>query len=238
MPPALRSHHHTNQAPPRPTLGRFSPRAHSLMRRPESAFARGYRLRQWPGHHRFGERSGNRQSHGGHDCLRRPARGVARRAPGGGRLPRLAGVRCCAGVVALVLGIGWAVRADAGRSVPPPGVSPEGTVPLSEHERRQLEQIEAALRAGDPRFAGAVRAADPRVHYRRRVVAAAVGFLVGVGLLLAGVVVNVIVIAVAGFVVMLACTLWAVTSYRRMTGSATGRAPAKDGWGNKRRAAR
>ena len=108
-------------------------------------------------------------------------------------------------------------------------------MPLSEHERRQLEQIEAALRAGDPRFAGAVRAADPRVHYRRRVVAAALGFLAGVGLLLAGVVVNVILISLAGFVGMLACTLWAVTSYRRMTG----RAPAKDrGLGNKRRTAR
>ena len=108
-------------------------------------------------------------------------------------------------------------------------------MPLSEHERRQLEQIEAALRAGDPRFAGAVRAADPRVHYRRRVVAAALGFLVGVGLLLTGVVVNVILVGVAGFVVMLVCTLWAVTSYRRMTG----RAPAKDrGLGNKRRTAR
>ena len=40
---------------------------------------------------------------------------------------------------------------------------------------------------------------------------------------------------VAGFVVLLVCTLWAVTSYRRMTG----RAPAKDrGPGGKRRAAR
>ena len=112
-------------------------------------------------------------------------------------------------------------------------------MPLSEHERRQLEQIEAALRASDPRFAGAVRAADPRVHYRRRVVVAALGFLAGVGLLLAGVVINVILIAVAGFVIMLACTLWAVASYRRMTGSTTGRAPAKNrGSGNKRRAAR
>jgi hypothetical protein len=130
------------------------------------------------------------------------------------------------------------MRAKAGKSVSA-WVSPEGTVPLSEHERRQLEQIEAALRAGDPRFAGAVRAADPQVHYRRRVIAAALGFLAGVGLLLAGVVVNVILIAVAGFVVMLACTLWAVTSYRRMTGRTTGRAPAKDkGSGNKRRAAR
>jgi hypothetical protein len=108
-------------------------------------------------------------------------------------------------------------------------------MPLSEHERRQLEQIEAALRAGDPRFADAVRAADPRVHYRRRVIAAALGFVAGVGLLLAGVVVNVIVIAVVGFVVMLACTLWAVTSYRRMTG----RTAAEDGGrGGKRRAAR
>jgi hypothetical protein len=100
-------------------------------------------------------------------------------------------------------------------------------VPLSEHERRQLEQIEQALRAGDPRFADAVHAADPRVHYRRRVIAAALGFVIGVGLLLAGVVINVIPVAVAGFVVMLACSLWAVTSYRRMTGITTGRVPAQ-----------
>jgi hypothetical protein len=100
-------------------------------------------------------------------------------------------------------------------------------VPLSEHERRQLEQIEQALRADDPRFADAVAAADPRVHYRRRVIAAALGFVAGVGLLLAGVVINVIAIAVAGFVVMLGCSLWAVNSYRRMTGVTTGRVPAK-----------
>ena len=60
-------------------------------------------------------------------------------------------------------------------------------MPLSEHERRQFEQIEAALRDSDPRFADAVRAADPRVRYRRRVIAAALGFVVGIGLLLAGV---------------------------------------------------
>ena len=101
-------------------------------------------------------------------------------------------------------------------------------MPLSEHEQRQLEQIEQALRAGDPRFADAVQAADPRVHYKRRVTAAAVGFLAGVGLLLAGVVINIILIAVAGFAVMLACSLWAVTSYQRMTGITTGRVPATD----------
>ncbi len=100
-------------------------------------------------------------------------------------------------------------------------------MPLSRREQRQLEQIEQALRADDPQFADAVHAADPRVHYKRRVIAAAPGFVIGVGLLLAGVVINVIPIAVAGFVVMLACSLWAVTSYRRMTGITTGRAPAQ-----------
>jgi hypothetical protein len=111
-------------------------------------------------------------------------------------------------------------------------------VPLSEHEQRQLEQIEQGLRADDPRFADAVHAAGPRVRYKARVIAAALGFVIGVGLLLAGVVINVIPVAVAGFVVMLACSLWAVTSDRRMTGITTGRAPARArAAGRERRAA-
>jgi hypothetical protein len=114
----------------------------------------------------------------------------------------------------------------------------EGTVPLSEHEKRQLEQIEQGLRAADPRFAEAVHAADPRVHYKRRVIGAALGFVIGVGVLLAGVVINVILIALAGFVVMLACSLWAVGSYRRMTGRAHGRGPAQGRSLNKRQAAK
>ena len=111
-------------------------------------------------------------------------------------------------------------------------------MPLSEHERRQFEQIEQALRAGDPRFADAVRAANPRVHYKRRIIGAALGFVIGVGLLLAGVVINVIPVAVAGFVVMLACSLWAVGSYRRMTGRAHGRGPAQGRSRNQRHAAK
>jgi hypothetical protein len=38
------------------------------------------------------------------------------------------------------------------------------------------------------------------VHYKRRAIGAALGFPVGVGLLFAGLVINVILIAVAGFV--------------------------------------
>ena len=98
-------------------------------------------------------------------------------------------------------------------------------MPLSEHEQRQLEQIEQALYADYPRFAHAARRSDPRVHYKRRVVEAAFGFLLGIGLLLGGVVSMIIWIGVAGFVVMLACAMWALTSWRHMTGTAAVRGP-------------
>jgi hypothetical protein len=98
-----------------------------------------------------------------------------------------------------------------------------GAVPLSEHEQRQLEQIEQALYTDYPKLAQAVRARDPRTHYKRRVVEAAIGFLLGVGLLLAGVVSKIIFVGVGGFVVMLACAMWALTSWRHMAGAASGR---------------
>ncbi|MCW2911223.1 MAG: hypothetical protein JWL68_6012 [Actinomycetia bacterium] len=102
-------------------------------------------------------------------------------------------------------------------------------MPLSEHEQRQLDQIERALYAEDPKFAQAVRAKDPRVHYKRRVVEAAIGFLLGVGLLLAGVISKLTLIGVAGFVVMLACSMWALSSWRHMSGGAASRpGPARD----------
>jgi hypothetical protein len=101
-----------------------------------------------------------------------------------------------------------------------------GNVPLSEHEQRQLEQIEQALYAEHPRFARAVRASDPRVHYRRRVIYAALLFLIGVGLLVAGVATKEPWIGVAGFVVMLGASMWALTSYRHMVGITTGRSVA------------
>ena len=96
-------------------------------------------------------------------------------------------------------------------------------MPLSEHEQRQLEQIEQALYAEHPRFAKAVRAADPRVHYKRRVVYAAVVFISGVVLLPVGIATSFIAISVIGFVIMLASCYWAAISYRRMNGMATGK---------------
>jgi len=101
-------------------------------------------------------------------------------------------------------------------------------VPLSEHEQRQLEQIEQALYADHPRFVKAVRAADPRVHYKRRVVYAALLFTLGVALLPVGVSTNIIAISLGGFVIMLASCYWAAISYRRMNGITTGRLPMRE----------
>jgi hypothetical protein len=94
-----------------------------------------------------------------------------------------------------------------------------GTVPLSEHEQRQLEQIEQSLYADHPRLARIMRAKDPKVHYRRRVVVAAVGFLLGVGMVVAGVVfLKYHWLSAAGFVVLVLSSAWAVASYRKMAG--------------------
>jgi hypothetical protein len=93
-----------------------------------------------------------------------------------------------------------------------------GVVPLSEHEQRQLEQIEQALYTEDPKFVHAVRSSDPRVHYKRRAFQAVAGFVLGVGLLLGGVISQYIWVGVAGFIVMLVCSMWALTSWRHVNG--------------------
>ncbi|MBW8481007.1 DUF3040 domain-containing protein [Actinomadura parmotrematis] len=104
-------------------------------------------------------------------------------------------------------------------------------MPLSDHEQRMLDQIEQSLYAEDPKFAHAVRSTNPQVHYKRRIVKAALGFVVGVCALMAGLVINAgavtIAVSVAGFLLMVACCVWAVTSWKRMTGIGT--TPARRG---------
>ncbi len=90
-----------------------------------------------------------------------------------------------------------------------------GVVPLSEHEQRQLEQIEQALYREDPKFGRLVRSSDPRVHYKRKLAQALIGVLVGAGLLAAGVVTHRIYLEAAGAVVLLLSLVWAVVSWRR-----------------------
>ena len=107
-------------------------------------------------------------------------------------------------------------------------------MPLSEHEQRQLEQIEQALYADHPRLARKMRAKDPKVHYRRRVVQAAVGFVIGVGAVVAGFILKYSWLEAIGFAVMLGCSVWAVSSYRRMSGIVLERRHGRDRGGMER----
>jgi hypothetical protein len=109
-------------------------------------------------------------------------------------------------------------------------------VPLSEHEQRQLEQIEQALYREDRRLARLVRSSNPRVHYRRRVAEALIGLAVGAAMIAAGIVLGVIGLAVAGFVVLLLCGVWALNSWRQMATVALG--AAQEGPAGKRRSRR
>ena len=93
-------------------------------------------------------------------------------------------------------------------------------MPLSEHEQRQLEQIEQALYREDRRLVRLVRSSDPRVHHRRRVVQSASGFVAGAGMVAAGVVLShdYYLLVAGGFIVMLLSAIWVLASWRRMAG--------------------
>ncbi|ASW56042.1 DUF3040 domain-containing protein [Plantactinospora sp. KBS50] len=87
-------------------------------------------------------------------------------------------------------------------------------MPLSEHEQRLFEQIERSL-AEDPKFASAVRASDPRFRVRRRLLVAAGLIIAGLAVVVYGAVIKTPLLAVAGFVVMLAAAAYALQSHRR-----------------------
>jgi xanthosine utilization system XapX-like protein len=96
-----------------------------------------------------------------------------------------------------------------------------GTMPLSEHEQRLLDQIERALYAEDPKFASTVRGARLRKPSRRRRLQGIALFVLGVALLLLGVMFPLIklasvpVVSVLGFLVMFFGALITWTSLRR-----------------------
>ncbi|MDB1089877.1 DUF3040 domain-containing protein [Streptomyces sp. ACA25] len=88
-------------------------------------------------------------------------------------------------------------------------------MPLSEHEQRMLEQMERALYAEDPKFATALEGSELRTYTRKRVYQAAMGFLVGVALLMGGMVAQLIWLSVVGFLIMLGSAALAVTGWKK-----------------------
>ncbi|HEX4428412.1 MAG TPA: DUF3040 domain-containing protein [Frankiaceae bacterium] len=95
-------------------------------------------------------------------------------------------------------------------------------MPLSEHEQRLLEQIERELYADDPKLVSTVRSINPRSYALRRLWRSAALFIVGLGVLVAAVVINSgaisVVLGLVGFLVMLLAALRGSGDLRRLGG--------------------
>lgn len=108
-------------------------------------------------------------------------------------------------------------------------------MPLSDHEQRLLDEIEQALYAEDPKFAASVRAARTRSRTRRSALLCGSGVVAGFALVLVGLVTNLVVLSVVGFVFVVGACGYAVQLIRsRGSRSATpshvgSRAPRQGG---------
>jgi hypothetical protein len=88
-------------------------------------------------------------------------------------------------------------------------------MPLPEHEQRQLQEIEQALDRDDPKFGRRMRASYPQIRYKRKLIWAQLGIVIGAGLLPAGAVTDRVYLAAAGLVIVLLSLVWALVSWRR-----------------------
>jgi Protein of unknown function (DUF3040) len=88
-------------------------------------------------------------------------------------------------------------------------------MPLPEDQERQLQEIVQALHGDDPKFGRRMRASDPRVHHKRKLLQALLGIVIGVGLLSAGAVTHRVYLEAVGVVIVLLSLAWAAVSWRR-----------------------
>ena len=87
-------------------------------------------------------------------------------------------------------------------------------MPLSEEELRLLEQMERALLQEDPKFASTLRGTSFRRAARRRAILAGVVFVIGIALLMTGVITQLPVVGIVGFVIMLGSATIGVAAMR------------------------
>ncbi|MEP7036049.1 MAG: DUF3040 domain-containing protein [Dermatophilaceae bacterium] len=84
-------------------------------------------------------------------------------------------------------------------------------MPLSEHEQHQLEQMEQALYAEDPKFASQMQGSAVRALLRRRLFIAAVAVIGGLGLVVLGVAQAAVLWGAIGFALMVSGVAYAIT---------------------------
>ena len=97
-------------------------------------------------------------------------------------------------------------------------------MPLPEHEQRQLQEIEQALYKDDPKFGRRMRASDQRMRYKRKLIQAQLGFVIGVGLLPAGAVTHRVYLSAAGVVIVLLSLAWGGSQLAAVPGRGPARA--------------
>ena len=85
-------------------------------------------------------------------------------------------------------------------------------MPLSDREKRLLEEMEAALLTEDPRLVSAL-SADPALPSRKRIVAGAVLVLVGLATVVGGVMAKVPPVGIFGFIIALTGVISAISSF-------------------------
>lgn len=103
-------------------------------------------------------------------------------------------------------------------------------MPLSEEELRLLEQMERALTEEDPKFASTLRGTTLRNAARRHAVLAGLGFALGIGVLMTGVITRYWAVGIVGFVIMLGCATIGLTAIRgQRVGAAAFDPAATDG---------
>jgi len=94
-------------------------------------------------------------------------------------------------------------------------------VPLSEHEKKTLAEMEAALAAEDPRLVSTLTA-KPRTPRSLTIVRGAVLFLIGMITLIVGLVAKYPIVSIGGFILALIGVFGAVSSSSRNSGSVVG----------------
>ena len=103
---------------------------------------------------------------------------------------------------------------------------------LSEDEQRLLSQLGEALAVEDPKLASTLRGTTTRRLHRRRAALAGVGFLIGIGCLIGGMQLSPA-LSIVGFVIMLAATVVAITSWRHVGETAAAHPSSRSPQGEK-----
>ena len=88
-------------------------------------------------------------------------------------------------------------------------------MPLSEHEQRLLSEMESRLLAEDPRFASTMRRSATGGQPKQKLALGVLGVLVSLGAMLISLYYTQVLLAVVGFVAMLASAYWAISTPRK-----------------------